>query len=124
MSDQAKDTQTNGQDTQAMSPEMLQQMIQQAITSGQTLQTPAPAPDMNGGGMSGWQRPKPAAANLQDEKILLPIRLETSEGIVKVQLQLDGAAAFSAQMLLDTIEGMIAAGLPVDAWRSKKKSSW
>ncbi|MCB0266059.1 MAG: hypothetical protein KDE57_12980 [Calditrichaeota bacterium] len=72
--------------------------------------------------LSGWQKPQPQAFGVQ--AVNVPVSLQTSAGKVRVYFQLPAEVAASPDALMNAIENMIAAGIPVDAWGGSSSDSW
>jgi hypothetical protein len=75
-----------------------------------------------GGGSSGASRftkpkEKAGAALPKELGMLVPLKFDSSKGLVKVFMLYDGDTA--ARDPEEVIEELIAAGYPVDAWRPK-----
>lgn len=87
-------------------PEMLAAL--QALLA-QAQQQPAAA--------GGWQPPQPA--QLPITGISIPVKVETPIGSVRVDLHFPAECGQSPQALQATIQALVQAGFPVDAWQSR-----
>ena len=78
------------------------------------------APGTAGAGTSRFAKPEPKAPSGLPKELgmLIPLKFDTSKGLVKVFYMYDDATA--ARDPEEVIEEMIAAGYPVDAWRPKE----
>jgi hypothetical protein len=79
---------------------------------------------------TGWEKPVTATANAEIKGVSIPISLQIDSGKIRVYLQFDASVAASPEVLMATIEGLAAKGLPLDVWRPKnndwknKKGGW
>lgn len=104
-----------------INPESIKELIAQAL-SQQTPPSGGAGVSDTAGGLSGWQKVRPQA-NMQVEKVLVPVELDLQAGKVTVYFQLDGSVAGDPDTLMGTVEGMMEQGIPVKAWRPKNQQS-
>ena len=75
-------------------------------------------------GFGGWQQPAPPIAGpVQVTGVLIPVNVQTPAGKVKCHFMLPPEAAASPDALMNAIQSMMNAGLPVDAWQPKDSGS-
>ena len=66
---------------------------------------------------SGWQQPQPIALPITG--ISIPVKVETPIGSVRVDLHFPAECGQSPQALQATIQALVQAGFPVDAWQPR-----
>ena len=75
---------------------------------------------------SAWTQPAPAAA-LSFQGVGIPVSVQTPAGKVRCTFWLDATHTQTPAALMQAIETMVNAGLPVDAWQQQNQqggNSW
>ena len=93
--------------------DLLAKVQQQAAPIGATVTT------------SAWTQPAPAAA-LSFQGVGIPVSIQTPAGKVRCTFWLDASHTQTPAALMQAIETMVNAGLPVDAWQQNQQggNSW
>jgi hypothetical protein len=81
----------------------------------------------SGANLNAWQQPAASMAGLNIEGVGVPISLQTPAGKVRCTIYLGKDHAQTPQALMQALETMSAAGMPIDAWQSSNQQgggSW
>jgi hypothetical protein len=80
-----------------------------------------------GATVNAWQQPTASMAGLNIEGVGVPISIQTPAGKVRCQLYLGKEHAQTPQALMQALETMAGAGMPIDAWQQQNQqqgNSW
>lgn len=75
------------------------------------------------GQASGWGRPRATAS--QVEGVMVPIKVQTPEGSLRVYLMLPAEVGASEDALMSALEGLAAQGAPLDVYQpNQNRGGW
>lgn len=73
---------------------------------------------------SAWQQPQPTASALNIQGVGVPVSVQTPAGKVRCTFWLGAEHAQTPQALMQALETMANAGIPIDAWQDKNSGNW
>ena len=72
---------------------------------------------------NGWQQPAPSSTALNIQGVGVPVSVQTPAGKVRCTFWLGAEHAQTPQALMQALETMANAGIPIDAWQEKASGS-
>lgn len=72
---------------------------------------------------SAWQQPAPQSTALNIQGVGVPVSVQTPAGKVRCTFWLGAEHAQTPAALMQALEQMINAGIPIDAWQQKESGN-